>query len=170
MIHRKQRRRSSVIFPSHRLGACLNGKTTELYKRWQGIKGRCLRPSHTSYPKYGAVGITVCDEWLRFEPFRDWSESHGFQPDLVIDRIDNSKGYFPENCRWVTPRQNTSNRHCSVIFPSGETTREVAGRLNMTPAAILLRLEAGWSKEKTMTQPRRKLRPMNAGPSVASYG
>ena len=68
---------------------------------------------------YQDRGITVCDEWLVFENFRDWALSHGYKDDLQIDRIDNDKGYCPENCRWVTPKENLNNRRNTLRLEDG---------------------------------------------------
>lgn len=68
---------------------------------------------------YQDRGITVCDEWLVFENFRDWALSHGYSDDLEIDRIDNDKGYCPENCRWVSPKENVNNRRNTILLEDG---------------------------------------------------
>ena len=68
---------------------------------------------------YQDRGITVCDEWLVFENFRDWALSHGYKEGLQIDRRDNDKGYCPENCRWVTPKENASNRRNTIRLEDG---------------------------------------------------
>ena len=68
---------------------------------------------------YQDRGITVCDEWLVFENFRDWALSHGYKEGLQIDRIDNDKGYCPENCRWATPKENTNNRRNTIRLEDG---------------------------------------------------
>lgn len=61
--------------------------------------------------RYFDRGITVCDEWAKStDAFIEWSLSNGYQDGLQIDRIDNDKGYSPENCRWITPKQNSRNR------------------------------------------------------------
>jgi len=81
--------------------------TTE-YNIWLGIKQRCLNENHARYKYYGGRGITVCAEWLDFEKF--YSDM-GKRPDgLSIDRINNDKGYFLENCRWATPKEQANNR------------------------------------------------------------
>lgn len=85
---------------------------TRLYRIWKGMVARCKYPSSTSYKWYGARGITVCDEWTKFDRFKDWALFHGYSETLSIDRIDNEKGYSPDNCRWVTPTEQTMNRRC----------------------------------------------------------
>ena len=95
---------------------------TRIYYVWQSmlqrtgvIKGASEKNKHY----YQDRGITVCDEWLVFENFRDWALSHGYSDDLEIDRIDNDKGYCPENCRWVTPKENTNNRRNTIRLEDG---------------------------------------------------
>lgn len=56
-----------------------------------------------SYRHEGAKGVRVCDEWLGYDGFREWAESHGYADGLVIERRDLSGDYCPENCAWVSP-------------------------------------------------------------------
>ena len=90
--------------PSYKHGEC----NTRLYKIHHGIKNRCLTKKHASYSNYGGRGITICDEWLEFIPFRDWSLNNGYADNLVIDRIENNGNYEPSNCHWITMKE--SNR------------------------------------------------------------
>lgn len=77
---------------------------------WNGMKARCFNPKSVSYKNYGAKGITVCEEWLVFQNFHNWAVSNGYADGLQIDRIDNSKGYSPNNCRWVPRITNNRNQ------------------------------------------------------------
>ncbi len=84
------------------------GRYTRLYSIWQSMKKRCLNPNHRFYKYYGGKGIGICDEWVNdFSAFREWALSNGYSDTLTIDRIDSSKGYFPENCQWITVSENT---------------------------------------------------------------
>lgn len=101
----------------HKEIASANGKTgthygsyTRLYKIYKGIKNRCNNIKDKAYERYGKKGIVICAEWSDFEGFRVWSLTSGYNDTLTIDRIDNSKGYNPENCRWVTSAVQGQNR------------------------------------------------------------
>lgn len=89
---------------------------TSLYRRYCQIKQRCTNPNNQEYHRYGGRGITICDEWSNsFASFRDWAYENGYKDgvsgyELSIDRIDNNKGYSPENCRFTTPIEQMKNR------------------------------------------------------------
>lgn len=85
---------------------------TRLYRIWQGMKNRCHnKKDKKDYPKYGAQGIEVCKEWRGdFTKFYRWAINAGYSDSLVIDRIDNSKGYGPSNCRWASYKNSALNR------------------------------------------------------------
>lgn len=81
-----------------------------LYAVWHGMIARCTQESHVGYHDYGGRGITVCGEWRKsFQAFYDWSQSHGYEKGLEIDRADNESGYRPDNCRWITQIRNINN-------------------------------------------------------------
>jgi hypothetical protein len=94
-----------------------NGKSaTRLYRIWTGMRNRCNNVRNKNYNDYGGRGITVCDEWNEYLNFKKWSMENGYKDDLSIDRINNDKGYSPNNCRWVSrTRQMNNTRHNSLI-------------------------------------------------------
>ena len=75
------------------------------------MKARCTNPNRPKYPRYGGRGIKVCDEWNKdFLCFYNWSISHGYSPELQLDREDNDGNYCPENCRWVNDITQANNK------------------------------------------------------------
>lgn len=86
-----------------------NGVQTPEYRVWRDIKSRCLNEKCESFKNYGARGVSVCERWA--SSFDNFLEDMGRRPfNLEIDRVDNDKGYSPENCRWATRSTQTSNR------------------------------------------------------------
>lgn len=93
-----------------------------LFNVWQTMKSRCENPNRSNYDRYGGRGIEVCDEWHSAENFVKWAIESGYQRGLQLDRIDNNGNYCPDNCRWVTPKQNSRNtRRNQFLTIHGET-------------------------------------------------
>ena len=92
-------------------GHSVRGNVSSTYRSWLMMKNRCLNSNDSSYLHYGAKGITVCEKWMTFEGFLD---DMGNKPlvgeDWSIDRIDGTKGYYKDNCRWATPAQQSLNQ------------------------------------------------------------
>lgn len=85
---------------------------TKLYGVWVAMRQRCENPNDRNYARYGGRGIAVCDEWKSFEPFREWALANGYiEGKTDIDREDNDKGYSPENCRFISHKDNLRNTH-----------------------------------------------------------
>lgn len=96
------------------------------YEIWQGMKRRCHTKSCSCYDRYGGRGITVCDEWrYDFSKFWEWAQNNGYSDELTIDRIDNDKGYSPDNCRWVDNRTQCNNRSSNIMITIGKATKSI---------------------------------------------
>lgn len=128
-----------------------------LYNVWLNIKRRCLNPSHPVYHRYGGRGIKVCDKWLSdFGNFYAWAINK-WEKGLQIDRIDNNGNYDPNNCRFVTSKQNNSNReHCVYIKYKNKTKmiHEWAAELNISASTIYRRYKRGLPPKYIFIKPK----------------
>lgn len=87
-----------------------NMSKTRLYNIWRLMKGCCFNEKSSGYKNYGARGITVCDEWLKFENFYEWAINNGYREDLTIERKNNDGNYEPSNCKWADLTTQVNNR------------------------------------------------------------
>lgn len=97
-----------------------------LYDIWKAIKQRCLNPNNQDYARYGGRGITICDRWAK--SFTNFINDMGQRPmGATIDRIDNNKGYSPDNCRWATMKEQCTNRSSNRnVTINGVTYRTIS--------------------------------------------
>lgn len=144
------------------------GKGTRLYAIWKAMKTRCYNPNVAAFPQYGGRGIAICDEWRdNFPAFREWSFANGYADSLTIDRIDNNKGYSPDNCRWVTYKEQANNtRRNIVVTLKGETgtVAEMCDKYGISnPFLIYDRItRLGWDAERAFFTPARKITKRSA--------
>jgi hypothetical protein len=100
----------------------------QLVQALKHMKARCYNEKNQDYYNYGARDITVCDEWLaNSNVFCEWAIVNGFEnnKNLSIDRIDNNKGYCPENCRWSDPTaQSRNTRRTKLTIELARKIRE----------------------------------------------
>lgn len=89
---------------------------TRLHTIWVEMRRRCNNHKDSAYVNYGGRGITVCNEWERFEPFMEWAIKEGYRESLSLDRVDNDKGYEPGNCRWATRIDQGNNKRNNVVI------------------------------------------------------
>lgn len=90
-----------------------------LYARWQKMKARCSKNEF-----YISRDITVCSEWYdNFLSFYNWALQNGASSELELDRINNDLGYFPENCRWITHKENCRPGGRSGKFSKSKPSR-----------------------------------------------
>lgn len=104
----------------------LFNKHKDLFKTWQNIKTRCTNKKRHNYDRYGGRGIDLCAEWYIAINFVKWALKSGYKKGLQIDRIDNSRGYSPDNCRWVTAKQNSQNTRRNVFLTIDNRTECVS--------------------------------------------
>lgn len=109
-VHRAAERKAAQAEKERRQReTCFGKSNTREYGIWKGMLARCTNPENKSWVHYGGRGITVCEEW---HTFKNFIQSMGFAPSPrhSIDRIDNDKGYFPENCRWALASVQALNK------------------------------------------------------------
>lgn len=83
---------------------------TRIYRIWKGMLARCRNKGSTDFKWYGAKGVSVCEEWLSFENFKNWAFSNGYTESLTLDRVNVYGNYEPSNCRWATVSEQNANR------------------------------------------------------------
>ena len=130
------------------------GQTCE-YRTWKGMVERCHNPSIPNFHRYGGRGITVCDRWRN--DFAAFLADVGPRPSPAhsIDRVDNDRGYEPDNVRWATRMEQAKNTRTNVwITAFGETLHaaEWARRFSLHCKTIIRRLDRGWTPERALAQ------------------
>lgn len=117
-----------------------------LRKIWGSMHERCEYEKHPHYHSYGGRGIYVCDEWDEYIPFAKWAFRNGYAESLTLDRIDNNDGYYPENCRWVTMKEQANNKRTNhYVNIGGElmTVTECAERYGVPKSTVRYRSNLG---------------------------
>lgn len=136
--------------------------TPRLYRIWRNMKSRCNNKNTPKFKNHGGRGIALCEEWNRYENFHTWAVGSGYSDNLTIDRRDNNEGYFPENCRWVTARDQGNNKRTNHRVAIGETTKTISewcdGDLKKANAVYGRINRYGWTPEKAVLTPIRPRR------------
>lgn len=131
-----------------------------LYRVWDGIIQRCCNPNAKNYRNYGGRGIRICNEWREnFSAFEEFCLSNGWEYGLQVDRIDNNKGYSPDNIQFVTRAENLRNKRTNhLITFLGETlcAADWCERFGISGSTLWRRLKSGWSIEDALTKPKQK--------------
>lgn len=132
-----------------------------LFFVWCGIKQRCFYKNHICYKNYGGRGITMCDEWLNdYSIFKKWSLNNNYKYGLKIDRINNNGNYEPNNCRWVSNKENCRNtRKNKTIFYNNEhhCISEWCEIYNISASLFYNRKKLGWDLDKIFNTKKRNL-------------
>lgn len=147
-------------------GGATHTHRERLYKIYMDMRRRCEKENAKEYSNYGGRGITVCEEWSGengYINFRDWSFKNGYDPkapkkEMTLDRIDNERGYSPDNCRWASYKTQANNRRNNrKITIGGEThtISEWADKVGIDQRSISSRLYNGWPEEDAVMKPIR---------------
>jgi len=132
-------------------------RNTPEYAIWNSMKQRCYNPKHVSYKRYGALGIDICKEWK--ESFNTFYRDMGPRPSsqYSIERIDNTLGYMPKNCRWATAKEqanNTRNNYIISAFGKAQTVAMWEMETGIPSYVIRARIHRHkWPPEKAVSSP-----------------
>jgi hypothetical protein len=134
-------------------GMSRNNNRTPEYTTWCKIKQRCLNKNSKDYFLYGGRGITISNEWLN--SFETFFNDMGLKPskNYSIDRIDNSKGYSKENCRWATNFTQSRNKRTNRFYELNNMNMcmtDWADYLGISFTTLNERLTK-WTLEKSLT-------------------
>ena len=127
-------------------------KTRE-YTSWAGMKDRCLNRNRKYYKDYGGRGITICKRWMRFENF--YADMGNRPAGTTLDRIDNNKGYYKENCRWATMKEQGNNKRDNHLLTFDGKTQNIsqwADSIRIKHTALRTRIWRGWGIERALTR------------------
>jgi hypothetical protein len=130
---------------------------SRIYRLYRSLLARCYYKKDKAFERYCGRGIKVCKEWKNnFKKFYDWAINNGYKDKLTIDRIDNDKGYFPKNCRWITVKEQCNNKRNNRLLTFNgktQTLTQWAKELKISNNTIEGRLRLGWSIEKALAFP-----------------
>lgn len=135
-------------------GHSIRGQWSPEYSTWTSMRTRCEKKSYHLYKYYGARGIKICKRWAEFQNFYD-DMGPKPTPEHSLDRIDNSKGYEPSNCKWATKKEQSRNtRSNKLIEYNGETkcVAEWAEEAKVSEHAFRNRISRGWTIEDALTK------------------
>lgn len=91
------------------------GCRTRIYGLWCGIKSRCQYPKNSRFSSYGGRGISLCPEWQKFLPFKQWAYANGYNDTLTIERKNVNGNYCPENCCWIPSSEQWKNMQRHLV-------------------------------------------------------
>ena len=130
---------------------------TRIHRIWHSMYCRCYYKTTNQYKCYGGRGITVCEEWKHSEgflKFYNWAMKNGYSDELTLDRIDVNGNYEPNNCRWVTPKQQGNNRTNNVLYTfknQTKTSKQWCDEYGISQTTLNDRLKRGWTLDQALT-------------------
>lgn len=134
------------------------GRYSRIYSIYRGMITRTTNANSQEFEDYGGRGITICDEWLGeqgFETFQYWALNNGYADNLTIDRIDNDKGYSPDNCRWSDRKTQNNNKSNTIYLTYNNETKslaEWAEEIGIDRVTLYDRIYIyGWSVDKALS-------------------
>jgi hypothetical protein len=121
---------------------------TGFYGSWYAMKQRCNNKNNKSYHNYGGRGITYDDKWDSFDGFKE-DMADGYKSGLTLDRIDNEKGYFKNNCKWSTRKEQCNNQR-KTVYINDKTFTELENELGINRDTIRSRYYRGMEQDEIL--------------------
>jgi collagenase-like PrtC family protease len=122
---------------------------TKTYKSWVAMKDRCNNKRPRTRKSYYDKGISYCEKWETFEGF--YVDMGNRPKKTTLDRLDNSKGYCKENCRWATFKQQARNTTRTTLV-KGKTLSEWSEILGIKRSTLAQRYYVyGWSVDRVLS-------------------
>lgn len=145
---------ASKIHTKH--GHAKRNKASKEYRTWAGMWRRCTNSKEQNFPRYGDIGISICERWRTFESFLS-DMGTAPSPTHSIDRIDSRGNYEPSNCRWATRSEQARNTKRNRLIEWNGVSHIAADWANLTGikrTTILERIDhRGWSVDRALTEP-----------------
>lgn len=129
---------------------------TRLYKIWQGMKRRCQKDGRKDSKYYYQKGIKISPEWESYENFRNWAVNNGYSDKLTIERLNNNKGYTPENCKWIPKSEQSKNRtsnHYIQYNGKTQTLSDWSREFGINRSTLSNRIRKGMTIQQALTKP-----------------
>lgn len=138
-VHSKMMTKNNTIHGDNK-----RGQRERIYNIWAGMLQRCRSTDRKDSKHYSLKGISVCKEWETFTNFKKWALDNGYADGLTLDRVDNSIGYKPDNCRFVSMKEQQLNKSCTRVISYKGITDSVNGwakRIGVSWYTLNARLE-----------------------------
>ena len=131
-----------------------------LYNTWKGMIQRCYNSNNAAFHNYGGRGIKMDPKWKHdFKVLFDWAMDNGFKEGLHLDRENNDGNYSPDNCRWITPKENANNTRSNkyeTINGITKTRAEWCVIYNISMKLLYQRMQRGWDFYDAVSIPKIK--------------
>jgi hypothetical protein len=135
------------------LGHAKNRRRSPELNTWTNMIARCMNPRRPDYRFYGGRGIAVCQRWQ--VSFGAFLSDMGPRPaGASLDRIDNTRGYEPTNCRWATKHEQMQNTRATRLITFNGRSMGLtawAREVGINKESLRTRLLRGWSIEAALT-------------------
>lgn len=153
-MNRNRKTNAGCNNPAFRHGHCKRSGQSSEYMTWCQMIQRCKNPKNRAFHDYGMRGIKVCERWMDFSNFL--ADMGPRPPGLTLERVDNQKGYSPDNCTWSSRSKNNNNKRNNIVLTMDGVSATAAqwSKMGKVPyRAFVKRLRRGWTLKKAIETP-----------------